>query len=100
MKVGDKMAVGIDKADIIKYVIIILAIYGIGYVLYRFFKLPLKILLFFIINGAVGCAIMLLINFIFKNAGFLIPLNIYTVCIAGILGIPGIILLILLKLLL
>jgi inhibitor of the pro-sigma K processing machinery len=94
------MAVGIDKAQIIKYALIIFAIYGIGYTLYRFFRLPIKLLVFFIINSAIGCGIMFLINLFFKNAGFIIPLNIYTVCTAGVLGIPGIILLILLKLLL
>jgi len=94
------MAVGIDKAQLIKYIIIILAIYGIGYMLYRFFKLPIKLLLFFILNSAVGCAVMLIINMIFKQNGFFIPLNVYTISMTGVLGIPGIILLILLKLLL
>lgn len=94
------MIVGIEKAQLIKYIIIIFAIYGIGYTLYRFFKLPIKLLLFFILNSAIGCVCMLLINFIFDNKNFFIPLNIYTIGITGVLGIPGIILLIMLKLLL
>jgi inhibitor of the pro-sigma K processing machinery len=94
------MVVGIEKAQLIKYIIIIFAIYGIGYMLYRFFKLPIKLLLFFILNSAIGCAFMLLINLIFNNSDFFIPLNFYTIGIAGVLGVPGIILLILLKLLL
>mgnify|MGYP000916640841 CR=1 FL=1 len=94
------MAVGIQSGEIIKYAIIVVALYGIGYILFKFFKFPLRALFIFIGNGIIGFVLMFLINTIFASSGFFVPINGYTIVVSGVLGVPGIIMLILLKLLL
>lgn len=62
--------------------------------------LPLKVILKLIINGVLGGLAILLINLLGQSIGFYIPLNIVSALVAGILGLPGIILLVILKFLL
>ncbi len=50
---------------------------------------PLKYLLKFSINGAVGIAAILLSNIILKPLEIYIGVNLLTVLFVGILGIPG-----------
>ena len=52
-----------------------------------------------VINIVVGGLLLLLVNYIGGNFGFVIPLNWITALIVGILGIPGLITLVVLKLL-
>ena len=59
----------------------------------KFFKWPLKILL----NGIFGVFILYIVNFFGANFGIHIGINIVTALIAGILGIPGVIVLIIFK---
>lgn len=58
---------------------------------------PIKALFKFILNSAIGTAVLICINFIFSFVGFGIGVNIWTAGTIGILGIPGLCLLILLK---
>lgn len=51
-----------------------------------------------LINSAVGLFILLVINYIGAPWAFSVPINVYTVLTAGILGLPGIILLVVLRL--
>jgi inhibitor of the pro-sigma K processing machinery len=62
--------------------------------------LPMKIILRLIINGILGGIAILIINFIGSYFGFNISLNVVSALIAGVLGLPGMILLIILKFLL
>lgn len=64
------------------------------YIVIRFFKLPLKLLL----NGIFGVVLLYIVNLIGANYGIQIGINIITALIAGTLGIPGVIALILFKL--
>ena len=57
----------------------------------KFFKLPIKILL----NGIFGVFLLYVVNFFGEGYGLQIGINIITALIAGILGIPGVIALIL-----
>ena len=66
----------------------------------KLFIIPLKIILKFIINSLLGGAIIFIINFIGGFWGFHIGLNIITSIFVGLLGIPGAIVIILIKLLL
>ena len=66
----------------------------------RVFIVPLKTILKFILNSIIGGFIIFIINIIGGSFGFHIGLNIVTSIIVGILGIPGAILVILIKLLL
>lgn len=62
----------------------------------KFFKWPLKILL----NGIFGVFLLYIVNFLGAGFGIHIGINIVTALIAGILGIPGVAVLILFKILL
>ncbi|MGI6553961.1 MAG: pro-sigmaK processing inhibitor BofA family protein [Bacillota bacterium] len=55
---------------------------------------PLRLLVKIIFNSFVGLLMLLVFNFIGGLLGFTIPVNIVTVLLAGFLGIPGLILLI------
>ncbi|MCX7772758.1 MAG: pro-sigmaK processing inhibitor BofA family protein [Clostridia bacterium] len=62
--------------------------------------LPLKVIVRLVINGILGGVAIFIINLIGGPLGFTISLNIVSALVAGILGLPGIILLVILKFLL
>ena len=64
------------------------------FVVLKLLKWPLKILL----NGILGVVILYIVNLIGVNFGFSIGINVVTALIAGILGIPGVAVLIIFKL--
>ena len=59
---------------------------------------PIKIIIKLVFNTIIGGAIIYIINLIGGTFGFHIGLNIVTSLVVGILGIPGAILLVILKL--
>ena len=63
----------------------------------KLFAWPLKILGKLILNGAFGVLLLLLVNFVGGAVGIeqiIIPINAVTALIAGFLGVPGVIFLI------
>jgi inhibitor of the pro-sigma K processing machinery len=63
----------------------------------KLFSWPLKMLGKLIMNGVFGVLLLLLVNFISQYAGFkeiFIKINAVTAIIAGFLGVPGVIFLI------
>lgn len=72
-----------------------LLVYGIIglvilYVIIKLLKWPIKLLL----NGILGVVMLYLVNMVGVYFDFSIPINIINALIAGILGIPGIVILI------
>lgn len=67
-------------------------------ILGRIFIFPLKKILKLIINSAVGAILIYIINIVGASFNFHIGLNWGTILCSGILGIPGVVLLIVLKL--
>jgi len=66
-------------------------------ILVKLFSWPLKILGKLILNGALGVLLLLLVNFIGGSMGIeqiIIPINAISALIAGFLGVPGVIFLI------
>ena len=61
---------------------------------------PVKLLFKLIINSAIGLLLLLLVNYGAAYFGFVLPVNLITVLVAGFLGIPGILLLVCFQLLL
>lgn len=57
---------------------------------------PLKIILKLLLNSIIGAVLIIVINFIGANFGVLIPINIVNSLTVGILGIPGVIMLLIL----
>lgn len=76
--------------------LILLGVVGIIILFFvlKLFKWPLKILL----NGVFGVVLLYIVNLIGANFGFYISINVVTALIAGILGIPGVAVLIIIKL--
>lgn len=63
-------------------------------------KVPLRLVLKLVINTLLGGMVLLLINLAGQYIDFRISLNLFSAMIVGILGLPGVILLIILKYLL
>lgn len=81
--------------NIITYLACICFIFIIG----RIFIVPLKKILKLIINSIFGGAVIYIVNLIGSNFGFHIGLNIVNSIIIGLLGLPGVVCLIIVKLL-
>ncbi|MGL5087452.1 MAG: pro-sigmaK processing inhibitor BofA family protein [Clostridium sp.] len=71
---------------------IIYALVGVAllYLVIKLFKWPLKILL----NGVIGIVLLYVANYLGTYLGFNIAINAVTALIAGFLGVPGVIFLI------
>lgn len=82
-----------DINVILAYVFGILLIYLIG----RMFLMPIKLIFRLIYNGLIGGAMLWVLNFAGAYIGFNIAINPITALVAGFLGLPGVILLILFK---
>ena len=85
----------LDYNSIIAFIACIFFIFIVG----KIFILPLKTIIKFILNSVVGGIIIFIINLIGGFWNFHIGLNIFTSIIVGILGVPGTILVIMIKLL-
>ena len=77
---------------------VILGCIVVLWIIGKIFSVPLKALFKLIINSVLGGILIFLINAIGAVWGFHIGLNVVTAVLVGLLGIPGAILLIILKL--
>ncbi|HPC99776.1 MAG TPA: pro-sigmaK processing inhibitor BofA family protein [Acetivibrio sp.] len=75
------------------YIIGIILLYFLG----RFLTSPMKIAVRLILNSLPGVVSLLLVNLAGSFLSYHIALNPVTVFIAGILGVPGVLLLVVLK---
>ena len=66
----------------------------------KIFAKPFKIILKLCLNSVTGCLILLIINSFSQFHGIYLGINPVTACVCGILGLPGIVLLILLQVIL
>ena len=81
--------------NIITYLACICFIFLFG----KIFIVPIKKVLKLILNSILGGIVIFLINLIGGNFGFHIGLNIFTSIIIGLLGLPGEVCIIIVKLL-
>jgi inhibitor of the pro-sigma K processing machinery len=63
----------------------------------RLFLAPMKAILKLLYNGIIGAVALILINLAGSLINFHIAINIFSAFIVGLLGVPGLILLIILK---
>lgn len=78
--------------------LVILGCIVVLWIVGKIFSAPLKALFKLIVNSVLGGLLIFIINLIGSAWGFHIGLNVVTAVLVGILGIPGAILLIILKL--
>lgn len=76
----------------------ILAVLGVCLIA-KIFSAPIKLVIKLLINALVGGISLIIINWIGSFFSFHIDLNFFSALITGALGIPGIIILIILKML-
>ena len=83
----------INYSVILAYTVGIILLFILGRVL----LVPMKVVLKLVYNGLLGAIALIAVNFVGGMLGFHISFNIITAFIIGTLGIPGLILLIILK---
>ena len=79
----------LDISVFLTYVGAILLIFIFG----RLFVWPLKLILKLAVNSLIGGLLIFLFNLAGSSFGIMIPLNMLTAVIVGILGLPGAVLL-------
>jgi inhibitor of the pro-sigma K processing machinery len=84
----------IDYGVILAYIAGIILLFLLG----RLLTVPIKVVLKLFGNSLLGAVAILAANFIGGAFGFHIAFNIYTSFIVGTLGVPGFLLLVILKL--
>ena len=81
--------------------ITILAAYLVGlmliYIVARLLFVPIKLIVRVIVNGLVGFALLWLLNWAGGFIGLHVGMNPVTALVAGFLGIPGVVLLVVLR---
>lgn len=85
---------GMDFGVILAYIVGVALLFILG----RLLLAPLRVVVKLVINAILGAVAILAVNFIGSLLGFHIALNVYTAFIVGTLGIPGFLLLVILKL--
>lgn len=83
----------IEYSTIFAYLIGLIILFFLG----KFFIVPMRIIIKLIFNSILGGIAILIINFIGNFLNFSIALNVFTAFIIGALGIPGVLLIIVLK---
>ncbi len=78
---------------------ILLALAGLFvlYFLVMFFLKPLRLIIKLAVYLVIGALLLTLVNLISANFGLHIPLNPFTLLTAGVLQVPGVILLVLME---
>lgn len=85
-----------EIATLLAFVFALALVYLVG----RLLAMPVKVIGRLLINGVIGGIILFVINMVGSLIGFNIAVNAFTALIAGTLGIPGVVLLVLLRLIL
>lgn len=84
---------GLQASVLLTYAGAVLLLFLLG----KIFLWPLKLILKLVVSSIVGGVVLLAVNLLAGLAGLvLIPLNLITALVVGILGIPGVILLLVL----
>ncbi|MGF7058452.1 pro-sigmaK processing inhibitor BofA family protein [Brassicibacter mesophilus] len=87
------MGLGIEFSVIIAFAFGLILLYLLGWLLI----IPIKYLFKLIVNGIIGGVLLLIVNFLGGFIGIYVGINPVTALIAGFLGVPGVILLIVLQ---
>ena len=83
-----------ETNEVITFLACVIMIFLFG----KIFFLPLKSIIKLVLNSILGAFIIYIINLVGAVWGFYIGLNIFTAVFVGLLGIPGAILLVIIKL--
>ena len=67
------------------------------YLFFRIIRLPLKLLLKLALHAGVGFVALFVLNYLGSFVGVTLDMNVFNAVITGLLGVPGVILLLLFK---
>lgn len=84
------------QIDLFSILAIFLAI-GAVYVLGMLLVLPIKLIVRLVVNGIIGAVALIIFNFFGTYIGVTIGVNPITALVAGFLGVPGVLLMIFIK---
>jgi len=87
------MGIGIDLNIILAYAFGLLLLYIIGWLL----VIPIKLIVRLLYNGIIGGLMLWVLNLVGSFFAFQVAINPVTALIAGFLGIPGVILIVVLQ---
>jgi len=82
---------GIDFMAVVAYLSALLILLIVGLVLFRMFKVPVRILGKLLLNSALGGLALFVLNWGLSFFGESVPINIFNAVFVGILGVPGLI---------
>ena len=77
----------------LSFILTFLATILVVYIVLKILSLPMKLIIKLLINALIGGIVIWVINLIGANFDFALTLNWVTALIVGILGIPGVIIL-------
>lgn len=77
----------------------LIAIVGL-FLIVKLFSWPIKMFIKLLINGVLGAILLFVVNFVGANFNMHIEVNVITALIAGFFGVPGVIVLVIFKVLL
>jgi len=80
------MDLGVEAGVFLMYAAAIIVLFLFG----RMLLLPMKLLFKLTVNSLVGGVFLVLINIAGAGVGIVMPVNIITAVIAGVLGLPGV----------
>ena len=83
-----------DATSVIIYLACLIVIFIVG----KIFFVPLKSIFKLLINSILGGILIYIVNIVGESFGFHIGLNVGTALFTGLLGVPGVVFLVILKL--
>lgn len=83
-----------DATSVIIYLACLIVIFIVG----KIFFVPLKSIFKLLINSILGGILIYIVNIVGASFGFHIGLNVGTALFTGLLGVPGVVFLVVLKL--
>ena len=84
-----------------KGALIIIAIIAVVYIIFKVFDISVKLFIKFLINALIGAVLLFICNYVFTQLhldNFTIPINWITAIVTGVLGVPGVLLILLYRL--
>lgn len=79
------------------FILMITAVLGMLWLLFKLLKRPIKWALKLLLNALIGFVGLLILNFLGSFIGISLGINWFNAIITGVLGVPGVILLLLIK---
>ena len=82
--------------------LIIIAVIAVVYLIFKIFDLSIKLFFKLLINALIGAALLFLFNYLCSSVldldHFKVPINWVTASVTGVLGVPGVVLIVLYRL--